>query len=100
MDSRQFLINLMNVCSKIFETKEEMFLLGYITACGGEKLILDRFEGVLKFLEETKSHELLPIMIDVLEVCKKLHEDRLKEAKSLLVKLTEERKRKTPLQTK
>jgi hypothetical protein len=78
-----------------FETPEEMFVVGYLMAHGGEKLFMEHvthdFELLFKDPEFFK-----PIVQDCHRIRLKVVDDDIAAAKTLLVQLLEQRNAKIP----
>ena len=78
-----------------FETPEEMFVVGYLMAHGGEKLFMEHvthdFELLFKDPEFFK-----PIVQDCHRIRLKVVDDDIAAAKTLLVQLLEQRKADIP----
>jgi hypothetical protein len=85
-----------NLCKlQGFETPEEMFVVGYLTAHGGEKLSMEHvthdFELLFKDPQFFK-----PIVQDCHRIRLKVIDDDIEAAKTLLVQLLEQRNAKIP----
>jgi hypothetical protein len=85
-----------NLCKlQGFETPEEMFVAGFLTAHGGEKLFMEHvthdFELLFKNPEFFK-----PIVQDCHRIRLNVVEDDIEAAKTLLIQLLEQRKAKIP----
>jgi hypothetical protein len=85
-----------NLCKlQGFETPEEMFVVGFLTAHGGEKLFMEHvthdFELLFKNPEFFK-----PIVQDCHRIRLNVVEDDIEAAKTLLIQLLEQRKAKIP----
>ena len=78
-----------------FETPEEMFVVGYLMAHGGEKLFMEHvthdFELLFKDPQFFK-----PIVQDCHRIRLKVVDDDIAAAKTLLVQLLEQRKAEIP----
>ena len=78
-----------------FETPEEMFVVGYLLAHGGEKLFMEHvthdFELLFKNPEFFK-----PIVQDCHRIRLKVIDDDIEAAKTLLIQLLEQRKARIP----
>ena len=90
-----FLERVCEVYGTIFETKEEMFLLGYLVASGGELNLWNEIEHDISLLEKD-SEFWLPIIKDFLKTRRKVFDERVKEVKTLLRKKLEEREARIP----
>lgn len=90
MTEESFLETVMCLYGKLFETKEEMFLAGYLMAFGGERHLLRLFEEDLKLLDRD-ARFFLPIVMGEMRIWRKVHEDSVEHAKKLLVKLLKQR---------
>lgn len=66
-----------------FQTPEELFLVGYIMAHGGEQYLLSLWEHDLELLEHD-SKFWLPHIKDTLEIWNKVSKEDVEKAKSIL----------------
>ena len=83
---------------KIYEVvykKDEMFLLGYLTACGREMILWKSLEHDIKLLEKDPEFW-LPIVKEELEIKKELFEERLEDVRKLLREKLKDRGMRVP----
>lgn len=78
-----------------FETPEELFLVGYIMAHGGEQYLLELWSHDLKLMEHNAEFW-LPHVKDTREIWVKVAKEEVETAEKLLLKLLEERKAAIP----
>jgi len=67
----------------LFETKEEMFLLGYYMACGGESILWNEIENDMELIERDPEFW-TPIVKDILRIRKRAFNEKVKEVRGLL----------------
>ena len=91
----ELLNKVVRVYDALFETKEEMFLLGYLMACGGEMSLWNEIEHDLILLEKNPEFW-LPIVRDSLRIRREVFNEKVKEVKMLLRRKLEERGAKVP----
>ena len=91
----EFLKTVIDIYGKLFKTKEEMFLVGYLMACGGEGYLLENIEHDIALLEKDAEF-FMPIVKDHIQICREVHENRVKRAKKLLAEFLEQRGAKIP----
>ena len=78
-----------------FKTPEEMFVVGYLTAHGGEKLFMEHVAQDLTLL--VKNPEIfMPIVQNCHRIRMNAIDDEIEAAKTLLRQLLEQRKAKIP----
>jgi len=65
MSEEGFLETVIDIFGKMFGTKEEMFLVGYLMAQGSERHLLNLFEEDLKLLDKNARFFLPIVMKDV-----------------------------------
>ena len=75
-----------------FKTPEEMFVVGYLMAHGGERHILKEFKHNIEFLRDFWR----PIIKDQHEILSRVSNEDIETAKTLLRQLMEERKARFP----
>lgn len=87
---------ILNLCKlQGFETPEEMFVVGYLTAHGGEKLFMEHVTRDFELL--SKDPEFFrPIVQDCHRIRLKVIDDDIEAAKTLLTQLLEQRKADVP----
>jgi len=78
-----------------FETPEEMFLVGYLMAHGGELHFMEINEHDLELLEHNFDFW-IPHVKDEQRIHRKVCEEEIQTARKLLKQLLEERKAKIP----
>jgi hypothetical protein len=78
-----------------FETPIEMFLIGYLMGHGGEQLLLDLVEHDLELLEHDASFW-ITIIRDEYRIHRKVHEEDVSEARSLLRQMVNSKGHKIP----
>ncbi|RLG36235.1 MAG: hypothetical protein DRN91_08465 [Candidatus Alkanophagales archaeon] len=66
-----------------FYERDEMFLLGYLMACGGESVLLSSIEHGMELIGENAEFW-FPIIREELEIRRKVFEERVENAKRLL----------------
>ena len=91
----EFLKTVIDIYSKIYKTKEEMFLVGYLMACGGERYLLENIEHDIQLLEKDAEF-FLPIVKDHIQICREVHEKCVKRAKKLLAEFLKNRGAEIP----
>jgi len=80
-----------------FKTPEEMFIMGYLMAHGGERYILGIMEHDIELLEKTKDPDFwLPYIRDEQHIHTKVCDDEIKMAKSILRTFLNARNAKIP----
>jgi hypothetical protein len=87
------LLNLIKVQG--FETPEEMFIVGYLTAHGGEKYFLNQVTHDIELLAENPEFW-KPIVEDCHRIRLKVLDDDIEAANTLLIQLLEQRKARLP----
>jgi len=90
LSEENFLGTVIGLYGKLFKTKEEMFLAGYLMAHGSERLLLNLIEQELQLLDKD-CRFFLPIVMDEMRIYRKVHIDSVKRAEKLLVKFLESR---------
>jgi len=79
-----------------FETPEEMFLLGYLMAHGGERHILSIIEHDLKLIEHNAEFWFPHIKEDFETILKRANIEEIKNAETLLLEQLKTRNAKVP----
>jgi len=79
-----------------FETPEEMFLLGYLMAHGGERHILGIIEHDLKLLEHNAEFWFPHIKQDFETIYKRVNQEEIENAETLLLEQLKARNAKVP----
>ena len=90
-----FLETVISLYGKLFKTKEEMFLVGYLMGRGSERLLLNLIEQDLQLLDKDCQF-FLPIVVDEMRIYRKVHADSVKRAEKLLVKFLKSRGAEIP----
>jgi len=88
------MLGIIKIYSELFKS-DEMFLVGYLMACGGERLLWNNIEESLKLIEHNPEFW-LSIVKDSLRVQKEAFNKREKEVRELLRRKLEERGAKIP----
>lgn len=79
-----------------FETPEEMFLLGYLMAHGGERHILGIIEADLKLIGHNAEFWLPHIKADFETIIKRVNREEIENAETLLIEQLKARNAKVP----
>jgi len=79
-----------------FQTPEETFLLGYLMAHGGEKHLIDITERDLKLIEHNPEFWLPLVKEDLDRIHRKICEEDIKTATTLLREQFKQRNAKVP----
>jgi len=80
-----------------FKTPEEMFIVGYLMAHGGERYVLEIIDHDLNLLEKTKDLDFwLPHIKDDHNIHTKVCDEEIKMAKSILKTLLNTRDAEVP----
>ena len=85
-----FLERIIILYEHIFKDKEEWFLLGYLTALGGELGLWNEIQHDLALLK-ANAEFWLPIVEESLKIRKEVFDKTVKETKALLRKKLEDR---------
>jgi hypothetical protein len=86
-----------NLCKlQGFETPEEMFVIGFLTAHGGEKYFMEHVTLDIELLTKGDHEFWKPIVEDSHRIRLKVVDDDIEAAKALLVQLLEQRKARIP----
>ncbi len=79
-----------------FETPEEMFVVGYLVAHGGEKLFMEHVKHDFELLSLNPEF-FKPIVQDCHRIRLKVIDDDIEACKKLLIQLLEQRKARIPV---
>jgi hypothetical protein len=79
-----------------FETPEEMFVVGYLMAHGGEKYLMEQVTHDIELLTKSDHEFWKPIVQDCHRIRLKVIDDDIEAAKTLLVQLLKQREAKIP----
>ena len=94
-EEETFLETAISLYSKLFKTKEEMFLVGYLMALGSERYLLNLIEQDLQLLNKDCQF-FMPIVVDKMRIYRKDHAGSVKKAEKLLVKFLKSRGAEIP----
>jgi len=94
-EEETFLETVIALYGKLFKTKEEMFLVGYLMGRGSERHLLNLIEQELQLLNKDCQF-FMPIVVNKMRIYRKDHAGSVKRAEKLLVKFLKSRGAEIP----